>query len=412
MGKCQLCTASLNIKSCILINVELPVDIVKRSRSVRSPPCCRTTRYPGERKVLNKYIPPGNHDLLDLLCTNTCSNVIDFDYTKIPKGIKKKDGLYTVNMMMPMTVQCTTCGEYLYAGKKFNSKAERTGEDYLGIKILRFYMKCTNCRSQFTIKTDPKAADYQSEWGCTRNFEKWKDDNTLREEAKAAQAKDEEGDAMKALENRTQQSKSEMAILENLDEIRSLNARNSRLTIDEILEAKLVESTGAVADAEDSAAVRNAFHAARREALEQQRQQLSQYVSTPAKRALGDDGDKDNSDDDHAGGGGGGGGDGGGGDGGDDDDEDELAAFDKMVQNRKRQRVNTEPTNATTTTTTTMATTTTITNQSHVNANVPVVAAMVPLKSKAKAGNVFECTIRSCEHVYRWCFVNVGWLRR
>lgn len=76
----------------------------------------------------------------------------------------------------------------------------------LGILIFRFYMKCPRCSSQFTIKTgtrtlttficalivsaDPKNSDYKSEWGCTRNFEKWKDASTLIEEAKEKQEKE------------------------------------------------------------------------------------------------------------------------------------------------------------------------------------------------------------------------------
>jgi hypothetical protein len=45
----------------------------------------------GERKVLNKYIPS------------------DFDPKLVPRGKKPKDDLVTVRMMLPFTIQCSTC---------------------------------------------------------------------------------------------------------------------------------------------------------------------------------------------------------------------------------------------------------------------------------------------------------------
>jgi Saf4/Yju2 protein len=54
-------------------------------------------------------------------------------------------------------IQCNTCGEYIYKGKKFNARKEvAEGEVYYGIKILRFYIKCTRCSAEITFKTDPK----------------------------------------------------------------------------------------------------------------------------------------------------------------------------------------------------------------------------------------------------------------
>lgn len=50
-----------------------------------------------------------------------------------------------------------TCGEYIYKGKKFNGRKETVqGEEYYGIKIFRFYIKCTGCSAEITFKTDPK----------------------------------------------------------------------------------------------------------------------------------------------------------------------------------------------------------------------------------------------------------------
>eukprot|EP01119_Soliformovum_irregulare_P015300 TRINITY_DN4295_c0_g1_i1.p1 TRINITY_DN4295_c0_g1~~TRINITY_DN4295_c0_g1_i1.p1 ORF type:complete len:271 (+),score=67.71 TRINITY_DN4295_c0_g1_i1:69-881(+) len=172
-----------------------------------------------ERKVINKYYPP------------------DFDPTKLGRGKRRKDNLMTVRMMLPMSVRCNTCGEYLYKGKKFNSKKETvTGEEYLGVKIFRFYMKCTNCCSEFTIKTDPQNSDYTAELNCSRNFEPWRENERLREEAKLERENEEQGDAIKALENKTLDSKIELAILEGLEEIQADNAQRIAVSPDQLIE--------------------------------------------------------------------------------------------------------------------------------------------------------------------------------
>ncbi len=198
----------------------------------------------GERKVLNKYYPP------------------DFDPSLIPKGKRPKNDQVKVRMMMPMSVRCATCGEYIYKGKKFNSRKETVaGEEYLGIKIFRFYVKCPRCAAELSIKTDPKNADYVCEFGASRNFEPWRDKEKQIEEAKEQRKQEEEGDAMKALENRTLDSKIEMDILDALDEIRSINSRNSRLELDQIIESKISqnEKRANMLSEEDEALVRSVF---------------------------------------------------------------------------------------------------------------------------------------------------------
>eukprot|EP01103_Thecamoeba_quadrilineata_P013995 TRINITY_DN4037_c0_g1_i1.p1 TRINITY_DN4037_c0_g1~~TRINITY_DN4037_c0_g1_i1.p1 ORF type:complete len:282 (-),score=62.37 TRINITY_DN4037_c0_g1_i1:66-890(-) len=173
----------------------------------------------GERKVINKYYPP------------------DFDPSKIPKKKKPKNDQIKVRMMLPMSICCNTCGEYLYKGKKFNSRKETViGEEYLGVKIFRFYVKCTRCSSELTIKTDPKNSDYVCEMGASRNFEPWRENQKIIDEAKQQRKKEEEGDAMKALENRTVDSKKEMDILDALDELRSMKARHSKVDTNQLLQ--------------------------------------------------------------------------------------------------------------------------------------------------------------------------------
>jgi len=166
----------------------------------------------GERKVINKWYPP------------------DFDPSLLVKRKRPKNEQIKVRMMLPMSVRCTTCGEYLYKGTKFNARKETvTGEEYLSIRIFRFYMKCNRCSAEFTIKTDPKNADYECEFGVSRNFEPWREKDKQIEEVKEKRRQEEEGDVMKALENRTMDSKIEMDILDGLDEIKQLNAQRSKM---------------------------------------------------------------------------------------------------------------------------------------------------------------------------------------
>ncbi|ODV88695.1 hypothetical protein CANCADRAFT_12851, partial [Tortispora caseinolytica NRRL Y-17796] len=110
-----------------------------------------------ERKALNKYIPP------------------DYDPSVVKTKNKKKDNRQSVRLALPYSMRCTACGEFIYKGKKFNAKKEFTNDTYLGIKIWRFYIRCTHCSGEITFKTDPKNADYVAENGAVRNFEPWRD---------------------------------------------------------------------------------------------------------------------------------------------------------------------------------------------------------------------------------------------
>lgn len=122
-------------------------------------------------------------------------------------------------------MRCNTCGEYIYKGRKFNARKETVeGEMYLTIKIFRFYIRCPVCGAEITFKTDPKNADYVAEHGAKRNFEPWRDELKEGEEAKNRRLMEELYNPMKALENKTFDSKREIEILEGLDEIRMGNA--------------------------------------------------------------------------------------------------------------------------------------------------------------------------------------------
>ena len=207
----------------------------------------------GERKVLNKYIPP------------------DFDPSKIPRGTRKggKRNEMKVRMMLPMSICCNTCGNYIMKGTKFNSRKEDAlGEDYLGIQIFRFFFRCNRCSAEITMKTDPQNSDYTVERGASRNYEPWRDKEAQQDEAEREREEEEEGNAMAALENRTKESKREMDIMAALDEMRSLNSRNAKVTLDSALGAisRSVESERKRAEEAEEAQAKAVFAEAQKAA--------------------------------------------------------------------------------------------------------------------------------------------------
>ncbi|KAN0011906.1 hypothetical protein ACTFIU_000123 [Dictyostelium citrinum] len=198
----------------------------------------------GERKVISKYYPP------------------DFDPSKVAKIKVKRPTFTKVTTMLPMSIRCNTCGEYIGRGTKFNAKKETVqGEDYLGIKIYRFFLRCKKCAAELTIKTDPKNSEYVCESGATRNYEPWKE--TDEEKAnRMTKEQEEEQDAMIALENRTLESKREMEMLDALEEIKSLNSRNSEIDTEQLLEYNLQkqELEEKLQDEEDDRLVKSIFN--------------------------------------------------------------------------------------------------------------------------------------------------------
>jgi len=224
----------------------------------------------GERKVQNKYIPN------------------DFDPSKLgkrKKGEKDKNKRNDVRAMLPFSCQCSGCQSFLYRGKKFNSRKEPTGENYLGIKIWRLLFKCPTCGQQITFLTDPENSDFKMEKGGKRLFEVKR---TVNELAAAGKGKDEDGsgiledtstaatstkgitnklDAMAELEARAKKSQEEMESLELLDRIKTINRRNESVDVAKILEAKYAATSMSIAeqqalleeDAQDSLIARQAF---------------------------------------------------------------------------------------------------------------------------------------------------------
>lgn len=204
-----------------------------------------------ERKVLTKYFPP------------------DFDPAALDKRVKgpKRTGpkVQTVRLMAPFSMKCTSCGEYIYKGRKFNARKETTEEKYYQISIFRFYIRCTRCSAEITFKTDPKNMDYECESGAKRNFEPWRKaklaEETEEERLDRLEREEAEKDAMKELETKTLDAKTEMQIADALDEIRTRNARHEIAAKDKA-EVTVVDSVDQLREEQDRAdadAVRLAF---------------------------------------------------------------------------------------------------------------------------------------------------------
>lgn len=135
-----------------------------------------------ERKVLIKYFPK------------------NFDHSRIVKRGRGKDKLMMVRNMLPMSLRCNTCANYLYIGTKFNMRMEICNEQtYLGIKVFRFYFKCTYCYGEITFKTDPKNHDYVVETGGTRNYQAIKDAQQAEIYLKRLKVHEKEENSMKYL---------------------------------------------------------------------------------------------------------------------------------------------------------------------------------------------------------------------
>merc|ERR1712187_793346 len=119
-----------------------------------------------------------------------------------------------VRMMLSMTMQCYSCGIFIYKGTKFNMHKENVlGEDYLGIHIYRFYFRCPQCSSEITFKTDPINSDYIIESGAISNFVQCKTEKKTHYSDDKCKT-EEVTDSIQILENKSDFHKKEIEILE------------------------------------------------------------------------------------------------------------------------------------------------------------------------------------------------------
>jgi hypothetical protein len=197
-------------------------------------------------KVMNQYYPS------------------DFDPSKmLPiKAIrpKRSAGLkqMSIRMMLPFTMRCDSCGQFLFIATKFNSRCEKIpGKTALGLNAYRFYGSCKHCKGEFTFRTDPEKSDYILESGGTRSYEAFKDADLAEEELAKSKAEAEAADEGEKLENKIYDTAEEMRRIEELGELRSLNKREARrneaihLAIERVTKAAFEEDGIALNDDEE-----------------------------------------------------------------------------------------------------------------------------------------------------------------
>jgi hypothetical protein len=191
-----------------------------------------------ERKAINKYYPP------------------DFDPSKIVKKRKKvktgSSSLPTVRLMTPFSMKCDNCGDYISKSRKFNARKETTSDTYLGMKIVRFHIKCPRCASEILFRTDPKSANFVVEFGAKKNYDSadtnksWKDETVEEildklekeeEDVKLKEAqKDKNVTSLEELEKKMNDLKRQQELSDEIEELRNKNKRlNDSLTSSELL---------------------------------------------------------------------------------------------------------------------------------------------------------------------------------
>jgi len=177
-------------------------------------------------------------------------------------------------------MKCTTCGEYIYKGRKFNARKETAEEKYLGqIAVYRFYIRCTRCSAEISFRTDPKNMDYAVERGARRNFEAWRPQDEETDEAILDRLEEEDAkrrgdqdwlekktadaptDKMEELERKRDFAKKEMEVADAIDALQDRNARIEarRKEGGDVVGPSAIEVQKQKEDDEDAEAARRAF---------------------------------------------------------------------------------------------------------------------------------------------------------
>lgn len=167
-------------------------------------------------------------------------------------GITSKKPGRTVRLMLPFSMRCTTCLDYIYKGRKFNARKETCPEKYLDrVEIFRFHVKCPSCYAEITYRTDPQNADYVAEHGCTRNYEPWKEQEKETKALKIKREFEEKYKPLKAVESKAVDSKREIDLAEAIENLQSARDRLESIQNDPSILKKHFEEEEEELDSDD-----------------------------------------------------------------------------------------------------------------------------------------------------------------
>merc|ERR1711970_1156986 len=81
--------------------------------------------------------------------------------------------------MAPTHIRCNKCGHLLRKGTKQYSKLKKSlTENYCGLPIFYISFRCSACKTEIALKTDPKSNFYLPMKGCTLPFLQMEKDKT------------------------------------------------------------------------------------------------------------------------------------------------------------------------------------------------------------------------------------------
>uniref|UniRef100_A0A0E0L301 Uncharacterized protein n=1 Tax=Oryza punctata TaxID=4537 RepID=A0A0E0L301_ORYPU len=119
-------------------------------------------------------------------------------------------------------------------GTKFNScKKDVVGKRYLGaVQVFCFYIRCSHWSAEIVFRTDPANADYALESGAIRpSYEPW----PTSVAAMRWEERSDDGNTMRALEDRCRNARHEMGVDTALEEMWSLKTRHVGVMPEQLL---------------------------------------------------------------------------------------------------------------------------------------------------------------------------------